>query len=655
MRWLLPLILLPVLYAQSPYDMYSGDPGAEDKHRRQKTSKMLGQCPDGHQTLKDIPIHYGLHGILVKDQKDWNEKDRALAKLLDDKKVVLGTDVLSGGEPRFQPTCLTCGYYYTIRAVPDFYGSWRKTGKKFLDFKTEFSPLTRSVPFATADDVLISVTLAKGKVESESVDAYVPTAHADEWLKKVNEWLDQQGYPRETMKDLRIRNEIRYPQLEPFHEGQVIKGENSKFWLNISRLSEGKTVQLNFDLKKNKPASKIPETETKARGGLQNVDTELTFGESVRIAYLGGSITEAAGWRVLSLEWLREQNPAIRVEEINASISGTNSAFGAFRLGREVIEKKPDLLFVEFVMNDGSTDPQRTTRAMEGIVRQMWKSSPTTDICFVYTIGKSTLPFYQGGSRPPAVEAMEKVADHYGVPSIDFGPAIAEMEKSGDLTFTAPLPSTPAADGKIIFSGDGVHPYVETGHPLYLAAIQRSWPALSAAAGSAGPHQLPAPLDPAAWQQAALIPMKDLARQGNWRELATDVPPMKSAGTRAPLMWYGEKPGDVIEFSFTGTCFGLYALKGPDCGTFRVTVDSLPPIEAAKFDSFCVADRWRVSPWIYPQDLPNGLHRVRIEMTETAPDKKAALKDNFAKLPPAQRDGTRLYVSDVMIIGKPER
>jgi len=392
-------------------------------------------------------------------------------------------------------------------------------------------------------------------------------------------------------------------------------------------------------------------SETHVRGGLPHALKKLAAGETVRVAYLGGSITEAAGWRVLSLKWLQEQYPEAKVEEINATFSGTNSAFGAFRLGREVVEKKPDLLFVEFVMNDGEKDPQRTSRAMEGIVRQTWKGNPATDICFVYTIGKSTLPLYQSGRRPVAVEAMEKVANHYGVASIDFGPAIAELEKSGKLTFTAPLPAGSAPDGKIIFSGDGVHPHPETGHPLYLAAIQRSWPAIVSASADAEPHKLPTPLDAAAWQQAELLPVKDLKRQGGWQELATDAPPMKSAGTRAPLMWRGEKPGDAIEFSFTGTCFGLYSLKGPDCGTFRVTVDDLPPVEDAKIDSFCVADRWRVSPWIFPKDLPDGPHRVRIEMTGTAPDKKAVLKDNFTRLPADQRDGTRLYLSDVMIIG----
>lgn len=399
--------------------------------------------------------------------------------------------------------------------------------------------------------------------------------------------------------------------------------------------------------------------ETRVRDGLPNVISKLDSGGEVRVAYLGGSITEAQGWRVLSRQWLQEKYPKARVKEIHAAISGTPSAFGAFRLGREVLAQKPDLLFVEFAVNDGDKDLVRTRRAMEGIVRQTWQQSPTTDICFIYTISKTTLPLYQSGRMPAQVETMEKVADHYGVTSINFSPAVAELEKQGKLIFTAPLTrpalADPAHAGKILFSGDGVHPHVTTGHPLYLAALQRAWKELADKAQPAA-HALPAPLDPACWQTAALIPMEkadDLSV--NWKESTSHSPAMASAGSRTPRMWMGEKAGDTIQFSFTGTCFGLYALKGPDCGTFRVTVDDLPPLEDAKIDAFCTAGRWRVSPWIYPRDLPEGLHHVRIEMTGTAPDKKAILKGNHDALPPEQRDGTRLYVSDVMIIGHPAK
>ena len=403
-------------------------------------------------------------------------------------------------------------------------------------------------------------------------------------------------------------------------------------------------------------AAEIPETQV--RGGLPNVTRKLAAGEEVRVAYLGGSITEAKGWRVLSREWLQKEYPQAKVSEINAAISGTPSAFGAFRVGREVLSQKPDLLFIEFAANDSGANPERIRRAMEGIVRQTRQAAPATDICFIYTLTKNNVATYQSGHLPVPVENMEKVAAHYGITSINFGPEIARMEKEGKLVFTGKLPTTDeekaATGGKVIFTGDGVHPHVETGHPLYLAAIQRSWPSISAASKGSS-HTLPTPLDPAAWQSAELVPFKDIRREGDWKELDATSPAVASAGPRLPKMWMAEKAGATLTFSFTGTCFGLYALKGPDCGNYRVTVDSLPPIETARFDSFCVAGRWRINPWMYPTDLPDGVHQVRIEVLGTAPDKKEVLKDHFAALPEDQRDGTRLYVSDVMVIGRINR
>jgi len=403
-------------------------------------------------------------------------------------------------------------------------------------------------------------------------------------------------------------------------------------------------------------AAEIPETQ--ARSGLPNVIKKLSAGEEVRVAYLGGSITEAKGWRVLSREWLQKEYPKAKVSEINAAISGTTSAFGAFRVGREVLAEKPDLLFIEFAVNDSGADPLRIRRAMEGIVRQTWQADPTTDICFIYTLQKNDLPTYQGGHLPITVENMEKVAAHYSVPCINFGPEVAKLEKEGKLIFSGKLPATEeekaAAQGKIVFTGDGVHPHVETGHPLYLAAIQRSWPSISAVSKGAA-HALPAPLDAAAWQSAKLVPLKDIKREGDWKELDATSPAIASAGSRVPAMWRAEKGGDSVTFSFTGTCFGIYALKGPDCGNYRVTVDALPPVETARFDSFSVADRWRINPWMYPTDLPDDVHQVRIEVLGTAPDKKAILKNNFAALSEDQRDGTRLYMSDVMLIGRLNR
>jgi lysophospholipase L1-like esterase len=98
---------------------------------------------------------------------------------------------------------------------------------------------------------------------------------------------------------------------------------------------------------------------------------------------LGGSITAQAGWRPKTLAWFKKNFPSATFSEINAAIGGTGSDLGVFRLQHDVLDHKPDLLFVEFAVNDGGTEPSRIQQAMEGIVRQTWKANPKTDICFV--------------------------------------------------------------------------------------------------------------------------------------------------------------------------------------------------------------------------------------------------------------------------------
>jgi len=148
------------------------------------------------------------------------------------------------------------------------------------------------------------------------------------------------------------------------------------------------------------------------RGGLPNVLAKLKAGKEVRVGYLGGSITAAPGWRVKSLKWLQEQYPAAKLSEINAAIGGTGSDLGVFRAQHDVLQFKPDLLFVEFAVNDGGTGPEQIQRCMEGIVRQTWRVDSTTDICFVYTLSLPYLADLKAGNDSRSATAMEAVADH---------------------------------------------------------------------------------------------------------------------------------------------------------------------------------------------------------------------------------------------------
>lgn len=80
-----------------------------------------------------------------------------------------------------------------------------------------------------------------------------------------------------------------------------------------------------------------------------------TTSKKLKIAFLGGSITGKDDcWRPQTMELFRRLYPHIAWEEINASVGGTGSDFGAFRLRHEVVVHNPDLIFVEFAVNDGA-------------------------------------------------------------------------------------------------------------------------------------------------------------------------------------------------------------------------------------------------------------------------------------------------------------
>ena len=198
--------------------------------------------------------------------------------------------------------------------------------------------------------------------------------------------------------------------------------------------------------------------EFRVRDGLPNFFAKLNAGEPVRIAYLGGSITAAQGWRPKTIAWFKAQYPKAEVIEINPAISGTGSDYSACRLQEDVLTRKPDLVFLECRVNGGGG---YELKSAEGVVRHIWKDNPRTDICFVYTLHQGMLKDLQAGKTPWFGPILERVANAYGIPTIDLGVEIAQREKAGSLIFKGSAP----VEGKLVFSKDGVHPGDE-GHTV---------------------------------------------------------------------------------------------------------------------------------------------------------------------------------------------
>ena len=407
--------------------------------------------------------------------------------------------------------------------------------------------------------------------------------------------------------------------------------------------------------------------EVSPRSGLANFFNKAVMGDEVRVAYLGGSITAQPGYRVKTLHHFAREFPKIKWTEINAAIGGTGSELGVFRIDHDVFMGQPDLLFVEFAVNDGGADPQEIIKAMEGIVRKTWKHFPNCDICFVYTFTESLLAELQTGFLNRSAATMELVADHYGIPSIHMGLEAVRLERERKLLMKAPeakvervsgdelnqkAPIAVGTDGKIPFSQDGVHPYVDTGHRLYTEAVIRSLPAIRAAGSQAASHVLPAPLNAANYEKTLMLPIDRATRSGPWSVLPADKGVGKSFSNRVDSLWKAE-PSAELTFRFRGSQAKIYDLLGPDCGKLQVTVDGKPS-QRVRFDPYCTYHRLGTTLLANGLDS-NAIHEVKIRVTDEPVDKEKILfEKNRADLAknPSKYAPTVWYSGAIFLVGE---
>lgn len=401
----------------------------------------------------------------------------------------------------------------------------------------------------------------------------------------------------------------------------------------------------------------VEAVECRPRTGLPNFfEKAKTKGASVKVAYLGGSITGQEGWRVTTLEHFRKTWPEAEFSEINAALGGTGSDLGVHRLEQDVLRHGPDLLFLEFAVNDGAADPLQIRRSMEGIVRQTWKALPECDICFVYTLTEELAPPMLDGRFQRSASAMEAVADHYGIPTIHLGMEVARLAKEGRLLWKAPLPQTAAEKealgDKVVFASDGVHPYVETGHGLYLDAIVRSLEPIREASGRAAAHALGAPLDELNHEQAKLIPVAPAMLSDGFVPLdMVEDPVAKWFANRLTGLYRSGKAGSKLSFQFKGTRCALLHVVGPDVGMVRLTVDGQAE-ERTLFDPY--GSSYRLNRLQVAADAaPDEVHWVEIELLATAPDKAGLLAIINAKMDDPKRfEGLSFYPGAILLIGE---
>jgi hypothetical protein len=332
--------------------------------------------------------------------------------------------------------------------------------------------------------------------------------------------------------------------------------------------------------------------EFRKRDGLPNFYRKTALADTLRVAYLGGSITAQPGWRVLSLAWMKKRFPRASFREVNAAVGGTGSDFGVFRLEDDVLKFHPDLVMVEFAVNDDGAAAQKVIRSMEGIVRRIWQENPLTDICFVYTIKQDFLSTELEGKLPASALAMERVADYYHIPSINFGSAVCQLVRTGQLVFKG---ASRQQNGVPVFSPDGVHPYPATGHLIYEGVLEKCFNSMNPPGRPRAKKHVPGePLAQDYFSHTQMVGLSRLTLSPGWQiAAASGIPELTGWGRSNVIVGRAERSGETVAIHFKGQAIGAYDLIGPGSGRVTVQVDADKADTIRRFDAYCTY--WRPS------------------------------------------------------------
>lgn len=150
---------------------------------------------------------------------------------------------------------------------------------------------------------------------------------------------------------------------------------------------------------------------------LQAVMRRMDAGEAITLATVGGSITTGyaaqppreRGWAALLARSL-----GTKVKLVNAGVSGTDSAAAVHRLQGQVLDAQPDLVIVEFGVNDQWLDPAVRGSSYEALLRRLLTAKKPPAVV--------VLGLTQQGNQPrDATDLQLQLAAHYGLTALDFG------------------------------------------------------------------------------------------------------------------------------------------------------------------------------------------------------------------------------------------
>jgi lysophospholipase L1-like esterase len=337
-----------------------------------------------------------------------------------------------------------------------------------------------------------------------------------------------------------------------------------------------------------------------APSSIHDFDQRASAGGAYNVVFFGGSLTwganasdpQTTSYRGLMMKYLLAKYPKASLFFHDAAIGGTGSDLGLFRIQRDVLAYKPDLVFLDFTVNDGAeeTDVVKLA-AYEHLLRQLLGSSSAVMpvlMCFKYHFGPP--PF----SVPPRHQAHLKLAHEYNLPVANVLAYVHEQLLAGKATSDALWPFDLAHPGDL-------------GYQFFFQAVKGAY---ESAISQAAP-QIPAqPVFPDLFPHVERHVLVEGKLPDGWKRVTTYRTSLWFDGLSS--RWMGDvaassgtpASASPLEVSFRGSLVGLFGERNGITPPFKVWIDGKPIAQAkAKPEQ---GNTWKIDTAVFGGARPDS-------------------------------------------------
>ncbi|WP_243186797.1 SGNH/GDSL hydrolase family protein [Clostridium muellerianum] len=269
------------------------------------------------------------------------------------------------------------------------------------------------------------------------------------------------------------------------------------------------------------------------------------------VVFLGGSITEGLGASIYEnsyvykvAEYLKTIYQNKKLNIINSGVSGTGSNFGVFRLKRDVIDNDPNLVFIEFAVNDRIENSYNAAVTIEGILRQLanLKNKPAVVILITPT-----------GLSDACSSVHKRIAYYYDAPVIDIQDYVYRHIGKEEYSWKD-------------ISIDNFHPN-DKGHEIYAECIINSIKENLDIINKKAIKKIET-ITGYEFNNPSIVSYEKATFYGNWREENINIPQIEVAAV-------SDTVGDCIEFNFSGKCIAITTLLSQESGCMEINIDGV--------------------------------------------------------------------------------